>query len=107
MEHHVPTENDVQQIAERVRITKIESILSDLTKNGGGSDLAAIPGHLNWEFTRNNGDQELVDYYTKQKAEKIGIVEKNAKSMLSEQTFQCNIANNAEESAMLIQVRGE
>ena len=92
MEHHVPTENDVQQIAERVRITKIESILSDLTKNGGGSDLAAIPGHLNWEFTRNNGDQELVDYYTKQKAEKIGIVEKNAKSMVSEQNKDSVIA---------------
>ena len=92
VEEHIPTENDVQQIAERVRITKIESILSDLTKNGGGSDLAAIPGHLNWEFTRNNGDQELVDYYTKQKAEKIGIVEKNAKSMVSEQNKDSVIA---------------
>lgn len=85
MEHHVPTENDVQQIAERARITKIESILSDLTKNGGGSDLAVVPGYLDWEFTRDNGDQGLVDHYTKQKADKLGIVEKNAKSMVSEQ----------------------
>ena len=81
---HEPTEAEVQAIADKARITKVEALITDLTKNGGNSDLAIAPDTLGMEFTRDNGDQELLYHYTNQKADKLGVVEKNAQSMMDE-----------------------
>lgn len=66
---------------------------------------------LSRPLVRGEKSDKLLDWIEAGNSQICAVYADNAddtqKSMLSEQTFQCNIANNAEESAMLIQVRGE
>ena len=87
-----PTETEIYDLAKRAGIIREEALLSDLTKNGGNSDLAIAPDTLGMEFTRDNGDEQLLSYYTNQIADRIRIIEKNARSMMYEKNSDSLIA---------------
>ena len=93
---HKPTENEIAKLAEKAKVSSINDLLIEITKNAG-SDLAVAPDYLDWTFTRDNGDCDLVNWYTDQKAERIGIQEKNAKSMQDEKNAESLIARICEE----------
>ena len=93
---HKPTENEIAKLAEKAKVSSINDLLIEITKNAG-SDLAVAPDYLDWTFTRDNGDRDLVNWYADQKAERIGIQEKNAKSMQDEKNSGSLIARICEE----------
>ena len=93
---HMPTEKEIEKLAERAKVFSVNDLLAEIEKNAG-SDLAVAPDYLDWTFTRDNGDCDLVNWYTDQKAERIGIQEKNAKSMQDEKNAESLIARICEE----------
>ena len=93
---HMPTEKEIEKLAERAKVFSVNDLLAEIEKNAG-SDLAVAPDYLDWTFTRDNGDCDLVNWYTDQKAERIGIQEKNAKSMQDEKNAGSLLARICEE----------
>ena len=83
---HMPAEKEIEKLAERAKISNIEELLLEITKNAG-SDIKTVPDYLDWTFSRDNEEHELIRWYTEQKAERIGIQEKNAKSMQDEKNM--------------------
>ena len=81
---NTPSEVEVQELANKAKIVNVDSLLTEITKNGGDSNLIIAPDVLGMEFTRDNGDKDLLYHYTDQKAEKMGVIEKNAQSMMDE-----------------------
>ena len=93
---HMPTEEEIERLAERAKVSSVSDLLMEITKNAG-SDFAAAPDYLDWTYTRDNGEENLVKWYTDQKAERIRIQEKNANSMQDEKNTGSLIARICEE----------
>ena len=93
---HMPTENEIAKLAEKAKVSSINELLIEITKNAG-SDLAPAPDYLDWAYTRDNTDKSLVKWYTDQKAERIGAQEKNAQSMQDEKNKGSLIGRICEE----------
>ena len=92
MSDHEPSEAEVQAIADAAGITRVEALLNDLTKNGGNSELATALDTFDMKFIRDCGDEQLLYHYTNQKADKMGIIVKNARSMMDEKNSDSLIA---------------
>ena len=93
---HMPTEEEIERLAERAKVSSVSDLLMEITKNAG-SDFAAAPDYLDWTYTRDNGEENIVKWYTDQKAERIRIQEKNANSMQDEKNTGSLIARICEE----------
>ena len=98
IKNHKPTENEITKLTEKAKVSNISDLLIEIMKNGGsGNDLTFPPDDLDWIFTRDNGDHDLVNWYTEQKEECIRIQEKNAESMMDEKNADSLIVRICEE----------
>lgn len=87
LDKHVPTETEVQALAQAARVASVDTLLQEISRDADSS-LTPAPDSLDWTFVRDNGDKQLLYHYTNQKAEKVGNIEKNAQSMMDEKNAQ-------------------
>ncbi len=81
--HQEPTKSEVQKLAKEAGVADIDRLLMEIRQNAG-TDLSPLPDYLDWTYTRDNGDKQMVEWYTNQKQGRIAALETNAKSMMDE-----------------------
>ena len=88
---NVPGEADVKRLANEAELGDYDNLLRELS-DGAGDDFSGYPG--TWKEVRDYGDggSGLTNHYVNQTSDKLGRIESNAQSMMSEQNTRSLIA---------------